>query len=125
MSEDQSGPTFLTLPVELRVAIYEELFAQIQNDLSVQSAVNAAPLLAICRQICLEATPILRRCVEARSANLEESVGSHDFSMKAASSLSEYAINAIKAGRFRMELGRFHALLCSLKRLELMVRQWK
>ena len=114
----------LSLPIELRISIYETLFAPIDTDLSTQSTVDAIPILAVCRQICSEATPLLRQAVEARAAGLKEGVESHDFSMKAASDLSEYAMNAMKAGRFRSELRRFQALLGSLKRMEAMIEAW-
>jgi hypothetical protein len=107
------------------MAIYEALFTPISNDLSVQSAIAAVPLLAVCRQICSEATPLLRQYVELRASNLEESVEAHDFSMKAASDLSEYATNAIKAGRFRSELRRFLVLSHTLRRTEELVRAWE
>ena len=112
----------LLLPVELRVAIYEALFAPIGTDFSTQSTIEVIPVLAVCRQICSEAVPLLRRAVEGRAASLMDGIESHDFSMKAASDLSQYAMNAMKAGRFRSELRRFQGLLESLRRMESMVK---
>jgi hypothetical protein len=114
----------LSLPVELRISIYDALFAPIGSDLSTQSTIEVVPVLAVCRQICSEATPLLRHAVEARADGLKDGIESHDFSMKAASDLSQYAMNAMKAGRFRSELRRFQALLGILRRMEAMVQGW-
>lgn len=118
-------PLLLTLPVELRLAIYSELFAPITTDLSIQSAVEVLPLVAVSRQILREATPLLREVVETRASSLEDGIESHDFSMKAAANLSEYTMNAMKAGRFRSELSGFRRLLGSLTRMEAMVESWQ
>ena len=123
MTNAQSA--LLSLPVELRIAIYEALFAPIATDLSTQSTIEVIPVLAVCRQICSEATPLLCQTVEDRAAGLKDGVEAHDFSMKAASDLSEYAMNAIKAGRFRSEWRRFQVLAVSLRRMEAMVEGWR
>ena len=115
----------LSLPIELRISIYEALFEPISTDLSTQSAIEVLPVLAVCRHICSEASSLLRQTVQARATSLRNGIETHDFSMKAASNLSEYAMNAMKAGRFRAELGRFQLLLFSLRRIEAMAEGWK
>lgn len=111
--------------MELRLEIYSALFAPINNDLSTRSTIDALPVLAVCRQICSEALPLFQRMVELRATSLHDGVEAHDFNMKAASDLSEYAMNAMKAGRFRSELRRFQQMLASLRRIERVVQDWR
>ena len=109
--------SLLALPLELRMTMYEALFAPIHHGLSMQSVIALPQIVGVCRQICFESVPLLRQIVASHSGVLERTVQAHDLSMKAACDLSAYAGNAIKAGRYRVELRKFNVFLQHLDRI--------
>ena len=74
----------LGIPAELRVAIYDALFAPISADFEIKNAIGLISALQICRTIRCEALPVMLHFVELRVAALGKEVDLLERDMRSA-----------------------------------------